>query len=69
MSRSRLQEVEYFGGKMELICLNCKQIKLLSSIVLCFFIYICVVKSDIIQTIHLSNGLQNIKVNDTESKK
>ena len=44
--------------------LKSKQIKVLIFIVLCFFIYIYVAKSDIIQTIHLLtlNNLLRVKV-------
>ena len=44
--------------------LKSKQIKVLIFIVLCFFIYICVAKSYIIQTIHLLtlNNILRVKV-------
>ena len=49
--------------------LKSKQIKVLIFIVLCFFIYIYVAKSDIIQTIHLLtlNNLLGVKVKNARN--
>ena len=51
--------------------LKSKQIKVLIFIVLCFFIYIYVAKSDIIQTIHLLtlNNLLRVKVKVKNARK